>query len=440
MTFAERVDSFFEISARKSTPAVEIRAGVVTFLSMCYAIVVIPTMLSDAGMTASHVFTAAILVSAAATAIMALYARYPIALAPSMSINAFFTYTVVVGMGYTWQQALAGVFISGSVFLLLSVGSLRQRIVHAIPSDLRLAISAGIGCFLLIIGLHGANVIVGNASTLVTLGDLTDPAVLLALAGIFLTVVLYLRKVTGSIFVGILITAAVGMVFGIIALPTAVFSLPAAPDAGAFITGLTTVTWDLQYVIVIISMLLVSFFDSTGTIMSVGQRAGLMNEDGNLKGGNRAFVSDAAGTMLGATLGVSPVGSYAESTTGIESGGRTGLMSLTVSLLFLAALFCWPLLSVFSYPCTVSALVIVAIVMMSGLKDLHWNDSVAVMTAVTTITFMMLTYSIADGLGFGILFYTVGMAAVGRRKEVSPILYGLAAVYLFYFAVTALIF
>ncbi|MDD2626564.1 MAG: NCS2 family permease [Candidatus Methanomethylophilus sp.] len=437
MSLAERADGFFGITARGSTPVREVRAGIVTFLAMSYIMVVNPTMLGDAGMNVSHVFTATVLSAAVATLVMALYARYPIAQGPGMGINAFFTYTIVLAMGYTWEQALAATFVAGVLFFILSVGKIRRAMIMAIPSDLRLSIAAGIGCFLLIVGLNGSHIIVASSSTLVTLGNLTDPAVALAIFGIFLTVVLYLKKITGSIFIGMIVTAAFGMIIGVIDVPSKLFAVPEMPDVGAFLTGLETVPWDLSFIVIIFSMLLVDFFDSTGTIMSVGQKAGLLEPDGDLKEGNKPFVSDAVGTICGAVLGVSSVTSYAESTTGIAAGGRTGLMALTVAGLFLVSLFLWPVLSVVSYPCTVAALVIVAVIMMTTLKDLHWQDPVAALTAVGTIAFMMLTYSITDGMGFGLLFYTVGMLATGRRRKVSPVIYALTAVFIIYFAVTA---
>lgn len=440
MTFAARLDDYFAISARGSSVRTELEAGLVTFLAMSYIMVVNPTLLEAAGMTWNHTFTATVISAAVATGVMALYARYPIALAPGMGINAFFTYTAVVLMGYTWAQALGVVFVAAVLFLALSVSGLRERLVAAIPADLRYAIAAGIGGFLLLIGLNGSHIIVSSPATLVTLGDLTDPAVLLALFGIALTIVLFVRGWKTAIFFGVLITALVGMALGIVALPDRLLAVPELPDVGAFAGGLAAAHWDLQYFIVIFSFLLVTFFDSTGTVMSLAHRAGMMDEDGRLKDGHKAFLADSVGALTGAVVGTPPVTSYAESTVGIESGGRTGLMALTVAGLFLLALFLWPILSVVSYPCTVAALVIVACLMLTTLRLIDWERPEIALTAVVTVMGMMLTYSITNGIGLGLIVYCLAMLAAGKGRSVSRVMYLLAAVYLGYFAVTAVFY
>jgi len=440
MSFADRLDSFFAIHERGSTLRTELEAGLVTFLAMSYILVVNPTMLEAAGMNWNHAFTATVISAVVSTSVMALYARYPIALAPGMGINAFFTYTVVVLIGYSWAQALGAVFIASLFFLALSLTGLRERLVAAIPADLRYAITAGIGGFLLIIGLNSAHIIVSNPSTLVALGDLADPAVLLAFFGIAITIVFYIRGWRTAIFIGIFITALVGMILGIVTFPDQLLAVPELPDLGAFAAGLASAHWDMQYFLVIFSFLLVTFFDSTGTVMSLAHRAGMMNEEGHLKDGRKVFLADSFGALAGAAVGTSPVTSYAESTVGIESGGRTGLMAFTVAILFLLALFFWPILSVVSYPCTVAALVIVSCLMMTTLRLIDWSRPEIAITAAITFTGMMLTYSITNGIGLGIIAYCLTMLAAGKGRTVNWVMYLLTGVYLFYFAVTAVLY
>ena len=435
MNIAEKLDSFFGVRERGSSIRTEVRAGIITFIAMSYILVVNPTMLTDAGMDWNAVFTATVISAATATLIMALYAKYPIAQAPGMGINAFFTYTVVIVLGYTWQQALAAVFMSGILFLLMSVGGLRKRILDAIPRDLRIAITAGIGCFIVFVGLQGSGIIVGNPSTLVMLGNLSDPKVMLAIFGIVFTVLLHLRKVNGSLLIGILATAILGMVIGIVEIPTAIVNIPAVPYFGAFIEGLETVSWDLQFAFVIISFLFVDFFDCAGTILAIGERAELLDDNGNLRDGNKALASDAVGTVLGATIGVSPVTSYIESSTGIESGGRTGIMTVVVGLLFLLALLFGPVLSVISFECTVAALILVGATMLAEIGKIEWEDPAVALTALMTILFMLFTYSITNGIGMGIIMYCLSMAATHRGKDVHPIIYIMALVFIMYFAI-----
>ncbi len=439
MDVKQSLDSYFGISERGSTLRRETSAGVATFLALAYILAVNPSILAAAGMDPSAVMTATILGSALACFIMALYAKLPIALAPGMGINAFFAFTVVVVMGYSWEQALAAVFVASLIFLLLSLGSLRVKILNAIPVNMRKAITAAIGTFICFVGLQGAGIIVGSDATLVALGDLTNSLVLLALGGIVLTSILFLKKVPGAILLGIVITAIVGMILGIVDVPANIFAMPAAPDFGAFWTGLTTATWDIKFVAVIISFLFVIFFDTAGTITSVGERAGMVDENGDLVNADKAMLADAIGSTAGAVIGVSPVTCYIESNVGVESGGRTGFVALIVGLLFLATLFLGPVFSVFSFPCTAAALLIVGALMMSEVRSIEWLKPEVAIAAFITIIMMLMTYSITDGIGFGIIMYCIGAIVVGRGKEVSPLMYGVSVLFIAYFAMTALL-
>ncbi len=437
MDIASHVDRFFKVSERGSTFWTEIRGGIVTFLAMAYVLVVMPLTLEPAGMGKEQIFSATVIATIVGTGMMALYAKFPIAQAPAMGTNAFFTYTIVIGMGYTWQEALGAVFLSGCLFILITLSGLRQLIVDSIPKDLRLAVAAGLGAFLLFIGLEGSGIIVDDPSTLVTLGDMSSVAVLVSLFGIILTTALYIRRYKTAIFIGIIVTTLLAMALGITPIPSEIVSVPEAPYWGAFLDGLKGVHFDLMFIVVVLSFLMVNLFDTTGTIMAVSREAGAMDENGKIRDGNKMFLSDAVGTMTGAAIGVSTVSSYAESTIGIESGARTGLSALVVCLLFLVALFFSPIFTVVTNTSTVAALFIVAVIMMGSLREINWDDPASAVTVVTTIMMMVLTYSITDGLGFGVIMYSVCKLFSGKWRDVSPIMYILSLVFLAYFITTA---
>lgn len=437
MDIASHVDRFFKVSERGSTFWTEIRGGIVTFLAMAYVLVVMPLTLEPAGMGKEQIFSATVIATVVGTGMMALYAKFPIAQAPAMGTNAFFTYTIVIGMGYTWQEALGAVFLSGCLFILITLSGLRQLIVDSIPKDLRLAVAAGLGAFLLFIGLEGSGIIVDDPSTLVTLGDMSSVAVLVSLFGIILTTALYIRRYKTAIFIGIIVTTLLAMALGITPIPSEIVSVPEAPYWGAFFDGLKGVHFDLMFIVVVLSFLMVNLFDTTGTIMAVSREAGAMDENGKIRDGNKMFLSDAVGTMTGAAIGVSTVSSYAESTIGIESGARTGLSALVVCLLFLVALFFSPIFTVVTNTSTVAALFIVAVIMMGSLREINWDDPASAVTVVTTIMMMVLTYSITDGLGFGVIMYSVCKLFSGKWRDVSPIMYILSLVFLAYFITTA---
>lgn len=411
----------------------EIKGGVLIFLAMAYIIVVNSSMMAEAGMDRSACYTATIVMSIIGTLLMALYARYPVAQAPLMGVNAFFTYTIVLGLQFTWQEALVAVLISGIIFFMIAASGVRKRVLVQIPPSLRYGITAGIGCFIVFIGLQNAGVIT-DASTLVGLGDFSSPSVILALFCIILTLFLYARKVTGAIFIGMIATAVVGMVFSVIPIPDSMVSLPVMPEVGAFMDGFSSNLLSVEFLMVVISLTFVQFFDSTGTLMATGERAGLMDEDGNVKC-ERALLADSATSVISGVVGATPTGSFAESTVGIEAGARTGLASLTVAVLFAVAMFIAPLFSVIDYSCTVGAMLVVGAAMITQLKGVKWDDWPVAVAVLGTVIMMILTYSITDGIVFGIVFYCVCMLGAGRWKEVSPVLYVLTVISLLYLVV-----
>ncbi len=424
---------YFRIAEHGSTVRTEIVAGCTTFLTMAYIIFVNPSILAEAGMDHGAVFVATCLASAIATAIMALYANYPLALAPGMGLNAYFTYGVVLGLGHSWQVALGAVFISGVIFLILSVLPVREYIINSIPRSLKMAISAGIGMFLGIIALKNAGVVVDHPATLVTLGDLTDTGTLLACLGFVLMVALEQRRVPGAIIVTILLVTAVGIALGvseaggIVSLPPSLAPTFLQLDiVGALETGLITIVF---------AFLFVDLFDNAGTLVGVAHRAGLLDKDGRLPRVGRVLISDSVATMTGAALGTSTVTSYVESTAGVKVGGRTGLTALVVALLFVAALFFAPLAGTIPAYATAPALFYVACLMMRGLTELDWEDATEYVPAVVTAITMPLTFSIANGIALGFITYAAIKLLSGRGRDVSLAVGTLAIAFVIKYAV-----
>lgn len=428
--------TFFKLEERKTNVRTEVLAGFTTFLSMAYILFVNPDILSTTGMDIRAVFVATALAAAIGTLIMSLYANYPVAQAPGMGMNAFFAFTICGTLGHTFGEALFAVFVSGLIFMVLAASGLREMIINAIPSSLKYAVSAGIGMFIAFIGLKGAGIIVANESTFVGLGSIGDPAVLLAIIGILFTLVLFARNIKGAIFIGMITTAVVGMIFGLVSVPTTLVS--PIPDISPvfmqlFNHDLISLLTDFKFIMVIFTVLFLDFFDTAGTLMGVATRAGLLDKEGRLIDGNKALMADATATTLGAMIGTSSVTSYAESVVGVESGGRTGLTSLTVVGLFLLALFFSPLLVVVTSAVTAPALVCVGAVMMSSAKNIDFSDFANTTSAFLTMMFMVLAYSIAEGIAVGFLTYVILKVASGQRKEVHPIMYGLAVMFIIYF-------
>ncbi|MGL5021112.1 MAG: NCS2 family permease, partial [Mycoplasmatales bacterium] len=437
------MDRFFEISKRGSTFKKEIIAGMTTFLSMSYILVVNPLILSETGMNEGAVFTATIISSIIACLIMGLYANFPMALAPGMGMNAFFTYTVVLTLGYTWQEALFGIFISGIIFLILSISGIREQIINMIPQTLKYAVSAGIGLFIAFIGLTGSGIIVANEATLVTLGDLTSPITALSCIGILLTFILISRKINGAIFISmgtILVATIVLQISGVdlgIVFPYSIISMPPSLDpvfgqlfVGTNPVGLLT---DFSFWIVIISFLFVDFFDTTGTLIGVGLEANLVSEDGQLQDAKKALLCDATATTLGAVVGTSSVTTFAESLTGVSVGGRTGLVAIVVAICFAIASFFSPILTVVTTAVTTPALVAVGAMMAVNKGKIDYSNFKNTASAFMTMIFMITSYSIAEGISAGFITYTVCSVAQGDYKKVHPIMYVLTVLFILHY-------
>jgi AGZA family xanthine/uracil permease-like MFS transporter len=427
---------YFEFSKYGTSYRKEFVAGLTTFLAMAYILVVNPLTLSTegTGLSFGAVFTATAVAAIIGTLVMGLWAKYPVALAPGMGLNAFFTYTVVLGMGIPWDQALAGVLVSGIIFLILAISGIRETIINAIPQGLKYAVAAGIGLFIAFIGLKNSGIIVSNEATYVALGAFDDGGVLLALFGIIITALLMVRKVYGGIFYGIVITAVVGMIFSIVDLPSSVVSAPPNPEAlGAAVTTLFSAEmWTLQIILVIFTFLFVDFFDTAGTLVGVANQAGLM-KDNKLPRAGRALGADSIATIAGAVVGTSTTTSYIESSAGVAAGGRTGFTAVVTAGFFVLALFFSPLLSVITAQVTAAALVMVGVMMASALGKIEWDKLEEAVPAFLTVIAMPLSFSIATGIALGFLAYPLTKIAKGEGKQVHPIMYGMFVVFVLYF-------
>lgn len=440
------IAGYFQFEELGTNYKTEIIAGITTFLSMAYILFVNPFTLSlgaipdlpdSMRMDQGAVFTATALAAAIGTLMMGLIARYPIALAPGMGLNAFFAFTVVLTMGIPWETALTGVFISGLIFVALTLTGIREAIINAIPQDLKYAVGAGIGLFITFIGFQNAGIIVNNDAVLVGIGDLTNGNTLLAVFGFLVSIILMVKKVNGGIFYGMVITAIIGMFVGLIDVPTKfIGSVPSlAPTFGVAFQNLDQI-FTAQTLIVILTFLFVAFFDTAGTLVAVATQAGLMKGN-KLPRAGKALFADASSIVVGAILGTSSTTSYVESTAGVAAGGRTGFASVVTACLFLLALFFSPLLGVITAPVTAPALIIVGILMVSSLGHIKWDQFEIAVPAFLTIIAMPLTYSIATGIAIGFIFYPITMAFKGRVKEIHPIMYGLAVIFILYFAFLA---
>lgn len=428
------MEKFFKLKERGTTVSREFVAGVTTFLSMAYIIFVNPSTLSAAGMDKGAVFTSTILAAAIGSLIMGLYANFPVALAPGMGMNAFFAYTVVLVMGYSWQQALAGIFISGILFMLLSLTGLREKIINSIPISLKNAVGTGIGFFIAFLGLQNSGIIIKNEATLVGIGNFSDFNVLITLIGLIVTLILLVRKVPAAIFIGMITTAVCGIFLGVVEIPTQIFApIPSIKETfGSLFSALPTI-FNKDMVIVIFSFLFIDFFDTAGTLMAVGSRAGLINKKGELINADRALLADSTATVVGAILGTSSTTSYVESLVGVNVGGRTGLASVFTSICFLIMLFCSGLLSVVTPYVTAPALITVGVLMASSLNSIEWSNIETAIPAFSTIIMMMLGYSIAEGIASGFLLYPIMMVAAKRHKEVNSVMWILSIIFLLHF-------
>lgn len=424
------LESLFKLKEHGTTVRTELLAGLTTFLTMAYIIFVNPSILGAAGMPKEAVFVATCLIAALGTGIMALYANYPIALAPGMGLNAYFAFVVVGAMGYSWQTALGAVFISGCLFLLVTIFRLRELIVNGIPQSIRIAITVGIGLFLALIALKSAGVVAASPATFVTLGDVHQPSVVLATLGFFAIVVLDKLRVRGAILIGIIGVTVLSFFFagnqfhGVFSAPPSIAPTFLQLDiAGALKGGILNV---------VLVFFLVELFDATGTLMGVAKRAGLLTA-GKMDRLNKALLADSGAIFAGSLLGTSSTTAYIESAAGVQAGGRTGLTALTVAVLFLACLVISPLAGTVPPYATAPALFYVACLMLRELVELDWDETTEVVPAAVTALVMPFTYNIANGLGFGFITYAVLKLCTGRAREVHFMVWIISAIFLFKF-------
>ena len=411
------MDRFFGLGEHGTTVRTECLAGLTTFLTMAYIVFVNPDILAAAGMDKGAVFVATCVAAAAGSLIMGLYANYPIALAPGMGLNAYFAFTVVLGTGFTWQQALAAVFCSGVLFVLLSLFKIREYVIDAVPHSLKMATSAGIGLFLGIIALQNAGLVVDHPATLVTLGDLTLWPAILALLGFVLIVALNHYRVPGGTIIGILVVAVIGLPLGLTEY-TGIVSLPPDPAPTLLAFDFSRML-ELGFIVVVFSLLFVDLFDTAGTLIGVSHRARLLDSQGRLPRIGRALIADSSATVIGAAAGTSNTTSYIESASGVAAGGRTGLTAVVVAGLMLLALFFSPLAGMIPTYATAAALLYVACIMAHGLVEIDWRDATEYAPAVVTALAMPLTYSIATGIGMGFITYAALKILSGRFKDLT---------------------
>ena len=423
------LNKLFKLSSSKTTIQREIIAGFVTFMTMSYIIFVNPDILSNAGMPRDALITATCLAAAFASILMGLYANYPIGLASSMTANSFFAFVIVKTMGLSWQEGLAAVFVVGILFIIITVGKIRELIMDAIPMSLKMGIPAGIGIFLMFIGLQSAGIVVQNPNTIVTYGNLTNPSTLLSIFGLLLMIILYINKVTGAILLSIAVVTIIGIPLGITELPSDIVSLPPSISPVFFKMDFSNM-FDADFLMAVFTLLFMAVFDTIGTLMGVAQRTGLVDKDGNMVRAKKAFMADAAGSTAGSIFGVTTVGAYIESVTGVESGGRTGLTAVTIGILFLLAMFFAPIILIVPSAATAPALIFVGILMFSVVEKISFKDWTELTPAVIAIVMTPLTYNIAMGIELSILAYVIIKIGTGKFKDISMTMLVLSIVFI----------
>ena len=439
------LNKLFKLDEKNTDVKTEVIAGLTTFLAMAYILGVNPAMLADGGMPATGVFFATAVASAIACIIMGLVANWPVGLAPGMGLNALFTYTIIIGMGCSWNAALAAVVLSSILFLIITISGLREAILNIIPIDLKLGIGAAIGFFLAFLGLKGAGIIVADPSTFVTLGAMTSAPALLALIGILITLIFYVQKVPGAVFFGLIITAVLGLIMTVFGFGAGDPLMPTIPTefisfnfdtslVGGFLSGFGELFKNIPNLIMILfSLVFVTFFDTTGTLLGIANQAGYIDEKGEIEGIEKAFLVDAVSGVIGSICGTSTLTAYVESATGVGSGGRTGLAAIVTGILFLLSVFFAPtVLALFTSTVTAAALVMVGVLMIMQLKDVQWDSLVVAASVFMTIIMMVLTYSISLGIAWGFVTYTVATIATGKYKELSWGIWVLAIVFFLY--------
>ena len=423
------LDNFFGITFSGSTVKREIIAGLTTFMTMSYIIFVNPDILSNSGMPRDALITATCLAAAFASILMGLYANYPIGLATSMTSNVFFSFVIVKSIGLLWQEGLAAVFIVGVLFIFITVGRIRELIMDAIPLSLKMGIPAGIGIFLMFIGLQSAGIIVNNDATLVTYGDFSNISTLLSIFGLLLMIILHIRKVTGAILISIVAVTIISIPLGLTKIPDGIVSVPPSVTPVFFQMDFSNIL-NSNFLMAVFTMLFMAVFDTIGTLMGVAQRACFVDEKGNMLRAKKAFMADALGSTAGSIFGVSTVGAYIESITGVESGGRTGLTAVIIGLLFILAMFFSPLIQIVPSAATAPALIFVGILMFSVVEKINFKDWTELTPAVIAVIMTPLTYNIAMGIELSILAYVIIKAGTGRYKEISKTMLVLSIIFI----------
>ena len=432
------LEKFFKLSEHNTTIRTEVLAGITTFLTMAYILAVNPDILSAAGMDKSAVFTATALSAAVATLVMALWANLPFALAPGMGLNAFFAFSVCLGMGHSWQFALTAVFLEGIIFVILTAFNIREMIINSIPLNIKHAISVGIGIFIAFIGLKNAGVIVPNQATFVALGDVTNvaanPAPLLALIIIVVAGALLALKVRGALLIGIVLGTLIGLPLGVTKLPAS-FEMTPPSLAPIFFKLEWKEILSVDMAVVLFTFLFVDMFDTIGTLIGVSSKAEMLDEKGNVPNAKQALFADAIGTTFGALVGTSTVTTYVESASGVTEGGRTGLTALTTAVFFFIALFFSPFFLMIPAAATASALVVVGAMMMTPIRNIDLEEFTDIIPVFLTIVMMPLTFSIAEGIVFGMLSFVLLKVFTGKYKEVTPLMYAVSVLFVIKFII-----
>ena len=424
------MEKFFKLKERGTDVRTEVMAGITTFMTMAYILAVNPGILSESGMVFGKVFAATAITSAIATLVMGLLANLPFALSAGMGLNAFFTYTVCIGMGYSWEWALSAIFCEGIIFLLLTFLNVREAIVNSIPPSLKKAIAAGIGLFIAFIGLQNAGIIVDGATLVELSGEWFKGPAGVAMIGLVITAVLLAWKVKGALLIGIIITTLIGIPFGVTTYVGGSY-LPSAPYffefafKDIFASGKST----FDFIVVMFTFLFVDMFDTVGTLIGCAGKSGLVKKDGTIPNCKEALFADALGTTVGAILGTSTVTTFVESASGVSEGGRTGLTALTTAVLFLAALFLEPLFGSIPSAATAPALIVVGVMMITPIVDIDFTDFTEAIPAFLTILFMVCAYSISDGIMFGILSYVLIKTCTAKIREISPMTWVVAGLF-----------
>ena len=428
-TLSRRIDRAFHITESGSSIKREFLAGLTTFVSMAYILFVNPSILGDAGMDKGAVFTATALSAILGSLLMGILANYPIAIAPGLGDNAFFTYSVVIAMGIPWEDAMAGVLVAAVLFTILSFLKVREIVIDAIPQDLKYAMAAGIGIFISFVGLQGGGLIIANKSSLVGIGSFTVPTVWLTVFGIFVIAILMAKKVPGAIFIGLVATTILGLLTGLIKAPHHIISMAPSlkPTFGVGLEHLSVMTDPKMWAVVLI-FLIVAFFDTAGTLIGLAQQAGIMKGN-KMPHIGRALMADSLSMLGGAFMGTTPTSAYVESSAGIAIGGKTGFTAVVVAFFFLLSMVFSPLLTVVTTQVTAAALIVVGVLMVSDLRDIHWDQFEIALPSFLVVIGMPLTYNISYGIAFGFLTYPILMTAAGRRKEVNGIMWTMLVVF-----------